>query len=236
MPVVACWRVGAVGLFRVGWNFLAEAALRRRDYTEAVALRERAVAASGRQDSTYRLTLAASLRRRAQSQPGSSGADLRSALGYAQAAVTERRRWGGPSADALGEVLDILTAAGDMSAAITAALPESATGTALEAEADTEGVARRGAHAALVSRNRQAYDIFMQLLPDGPYRRELQALDDDDQQRPRAERITAWERLISDPADDAMAARCAAALARLGTWPPQADELRARSILPEADY
>ena len=68
-------------------NFLAEAALRRRDYTEAVALREQAVAASGAGDSTYRLTLAASLRRRAQSEPGSSGADLRSALGYAQAAV-----------------------------------------------------------------------------------------------------------------------------------------------------
>lgn len=217
-------------------NFLAEAALRHRDYTEAVALRERAVAASGRQDSTYRITLAASLRRRAQSQPGSSGADLRSALGYAQEAVNERRRWKGPSADALGEVLDILTATSDMSAAITAALPESETGTALEAEAATEGVARRGAHAALASRNRQAYGIFMQLLPDGPYRRELQALDDDDQQRPRAERIAAWERLISDPADDAMASRCAAALARLGTWPPQADELRARSILPEADY
>src|SRR5258708_11845512 len=123
-----------------------------------------------------------------------------------------------------------------MSAAITAALPESETGTALEAEAATEGVARRGAHAALASRNRQAYGIFMQLLPDGPYRRELQAVDDDDQQRPRAERIAAWERLISDPADDAVASRCAAARARLGTWPPQADELRARSILPEADY
>ena len=106
-------------------NFLVEAALRHRDYTETVALRERAVAASGRRDSTYRLTLAASLRRRAQSQPGSSGADLRSALGYAQEAIHERRRWKGPSADALGEVLDILAAAGDMSAAITAALPES---------------------------------------------------------------------------------------------------------------
>ena len=123
-----------------------------------------------------------------------------------------------------------------MSAVITAALPESEAGTALEAEAATEGVARRGAHAALASRNRDAYDFFMQLLPDGPYRRELQALDDDDQQRPRAEMIAAWTRLISDPADDAMTARCAAALARLGIWPPQADDLRARSILPEAEY
>jgi hypothetical protein len=43
------------------------------------------------------------------------------------------------------------------------------------------GIAHSGAHAALPSRDRQAYDIFMQLLPDGPYRRELQAQDDDAQ-------------------------------------------------------
>ncbi len=102
---------------------------------------------------------------------------------------------------------------------ITAALPQSAAGTALEAEATAAGVARRGAHAALASRNRDAYDFFMQLLPDGPYRRELQALDDADHGQARSELIAAWARLIGDPADDAMTARCAAALARLGVWP-----------------
>ena len=201
-------------------NFLAEAALRRREFTEAVTLREQAVAASGDGDSAYRLTLAETLRRRALSEPGNSGADLRRALGYAQAAVAERRRWNGPSADALGDVLDILTTAGDMSEVITAALPQSAAGTALEAEATAVGVARRGAHAALASRNRDAYDFFMQLLPDGPYRRELQALDDADQGQARDEMIAAWTRLIGDPADDAMTARCPAALARLGVWAP----------------
>lgn len=217
-------------------NFLAEAALRRRKLTEAVTLREQAVAASGDSDSAYRLTLAEALRRRALSEPGNSGADLRRALGYAQAAVAERRRWSGPSADALGEVLDILTTAGDMPEVITAALPQSAAGTALETEAKAAGVARRGAHAALASRNRDAYDFFMQLLPDGPYRRELQALDDADHGQSKDEMITAWTRLIGDPADDAMTARCAAALARLGVWPPQADDLRVRSLLPEAEY
>lgn len=217
-------------------NFLAEAALRRREFTEAVTLREHAVAASGDGDSAYRLTLAEALRRRALSEPGNSGADLRRALGYAQAAVAERRRWSGPSADALGEVLDILTTAGDMSEVITAALPQSAAGTALEAEATTVGVARRGAHAALASRNRDTYDFFMQLLPDGPYRWELQALDDADHGQARDEMIAAWTRLIGDPADDAMTARCAAALARLGVWPQSADDLRARSLLPEAEY
>jgi hypothetical protein len=57
----------------------------------------------------------------------------------------------------------------------------------------------------------------MQLLPDGPYRRELQAQDDEDRRRPRAEVVAAWTHVISDPADDAMTARCAAALAWLGT-------------------
>ena len=217
-------------------NFLAEVALRRREFTEAVGLREQAVAASGDGDSAYRLTLAEALRRRALSEPGNSGADLRRALGYAQAAVAERRRWSGPSADALGEVLDILTTAGDMSEVVTAALPQSAAGTALEAEATAAGVARRGAHAALASRNRDSYDFFMQLLADGPYRRELQALDDADHGQTRDEAIAAWTRLIGDPADDAMTARCAAALARLGVWPSQADDLRARSLLPEAEY
>jgi hypothetical protein len=217
-------------------NFLAEAALRRRDYSRAVSLREQAVAASGDRDSTYRLALAWTLRRRALSEPGNSGADLRCALGYAQAAVAERRRWNGPSAEALGEVLDIRTAASDMTAVITAALPESLAGTALEAEAAAAGVARRGAHAALASENQQAYKVFMQLLPDGPYRRELQALDDQAHGKSRAELVAAWTQLISNPADDAMTARCAAALARLGTWPKQADELRARSVLPEAEY
>lgn len=217
-------------------NFLAEMALRHREFTEAVSLREQAVAASGDGDSTYRLALAGTLRCRASSEPGNSGADLRRALSYAQAAVAERRRWNGPSAGALVEVLDILIASGDMSAAVTAALPESAAGTALEAEAIAPGVAQRGAHAALTSRNRTAYDFFMQLLPDGPYRRELRALVNQDHGLPREELIEAWTGAISDPADDAMTARCAAGLARLGVWPEQADELRARSILPAAEY
>jgi hypothetical protein len=217
-------------------NFLGELAVRRGDFTEAVRLREQAVAASGDRDTAYRLSLAATLRRRTLSDPGSSGVDLRRALGHAQAAVEERRRWSGPSADALAEVLDILTMAGDMTAVVVAALPASEAGSALDAEAKNPGVARRGAHAALASRNRPAYEVFMQLLPDGPYRRELQALDDDDQGRRPEDKIAAWTRLLDDPADDAMTARCVASLARLGTWPPQADELRGRSVLPAEEY
>jgi hypothetical protein len=85
-------------------------------------------------------------------------------------------------------------------------------------------------------RNRPAYEFFMQLLPDGPYRRELEAQDDEPHGRPKSELIEARTQLLDDPADDAMTARCAAALARLGVWPPQADELRARSVLPVDEY
>jgi len=216
-------------------NFLAETALRDGEYTKAVELRERAVAAGGDHETVYRLALARTLRRRALSEPGSSVSDLRRALGYAHDAVEERRRWDGPSAEALAEVLDILTAADDLAAAVTAALPASQGGTALDAEATDPDVAWRGAHAALTSRNQPAREFFTQVLPDGPYRRELQALDSEARGRLAAERITAWTRLLAEAADDTMAAKCIAALARLGVWPPQADELRARSVLP-ADY
>lgn len=55
-----------------------------------------------------------------------------------------------------------------MAAAVTAALPVSEAGAALDAEATEPGVARRGAHAALASRNRPACEFFIQVLPDGP--------------------------------------------------------------------
>lgn len=109
-------------------------------------------------------------------------------------------------------------------------------GTAPDAEATDPGVAWRGAHAALTSRNQPARAFFTQLLPDGPYRRELQARGGEARGRPAAERITAWTQLLGEAVDDTMAAKCIAALARLGVWPPQADELRARSVLPADHY
>jgi uncharacterized protein DUF4365 len=141
-------------------NFLAEMALRGLDFTEAVKLREKAVAAAGERDSMYRLALAGTLRRRMMSEPGGAGVDLRRALGYAQAAAEERRRWSGPSAEALMEVLDILVAAGDMTAAALAAVPVSEAGTVPDAEAAHSGVARRAAFAALACGDRAAYEFL----------------------------------------------------------------------------
>lgn len=217
-------------------NFLAEMAVRRRDFTEAVKLREKAVAAAGERDSTYRLTLSATLRRRVLSEPGGAGVDLRRALSYGQAAAEERRRWSGPSAAALMEVLDILIAAGDMPAAVMAALPVSEAGSVPDADASDPGVARRGALAALACGDRAAYGFFLRWVPDGPYRRELQVLDSEEQGRSREAMIAAWTGVLDEPADDEMTVRGIAKLARLGIWPPQADNLRRRSVLPVDEY
>ncbi len=216
-------------------NFLAEIALRHRDFTEAVKLREKAVTAAGEGDSTYRLELARTLRRRMLSEPGGAGADLRQALSCAQAAAEERRRWSGPSAVALAEVLDILIAAGDMPAVVTAARPVSEAGTVPDSEAADPGVARRAALAALASGDHAAYEFFLQWVDD-PHRRELQVLDSEDQGRSREEMIAAWSGLLDEPANEEMMVRVLGKLTHLGVWPAQADDLRRRSVLPEVEY
>jgi len=217
-------------------NFLAELAIRRPDITKAVKLREKAVAAAGERDSTYRLELARTLRRRMMSEPGTADSDLRRALSYAQAAVDERRRWSGPSAAGLAEVLDILIAMGDMSAVVMAALPVSAAGTVPDSETANREVARRGALAALACGDQGSYEFFLQWVPDGPHRRELQVLESEDQGLTREEMIGAWTGVLGDAADDEMTVRGISKLARLGVWPPQADDLRRRSVLPEDEH
>jgi hypothetical protein len=215
-------------------RFLAEAAARSGDLNRAVRLAERAVASTSNEDSTARLALARLVHRRALATDMSSS-DLRRALGYAQAAVEERRRWDGPSTEALAFLLDIHIPR-NMRAAVAAALPASEGGAARNAEAESPEIARRGAFAALATGDTTAYQFFMQKLPDGPYRRELLALENDTTDQPPPQRIAAWNALLEDSADDQMTGRCIAALAKLGQWPPQADELRERSLLPPDAY
>jgi Domain of unknown function (DUF4365) len=215
-------------------RFLAEAAARSGDLNRAVRLAERAAASTSNEDSTARLALARLVHRRALATDMSSF-DLRRALGYAQTAVEERRRWDGPSTEALAFLLDIHIPR-NMRAAVAAALPASEGGTARNAEAESPEIARRGAFAALATGDTTAYEFFMQKLPDGPYRRELLALENDTTDQPAPQRIAAWNALLEDSADDQMTGRCIAALAKLGQWPPQADELRERSLLPPDAY
>ena len=96
-----------------------------------------------------RLMLARFLQRRALAG-GMSRRELRRAEGYAREAVEERRRWDGPSVEALATLLDIYIPDA-MEEAVRAALPGSEGGTALDGEASSPEVARRAAAAALAS-------------------------------------------------------------------------------------
>jgi hypothetical protein len=214
------------------WTFLAEMAARGGELNEAVHCAENAVVDD--LDTGTRLTLARMIHRRAITRD-MSRRELRRALGYAQAAVEERRRWDGPSTEALAFLLD-LQIPQDMHAVVRAALPASEGGTARDLEADSPDIARRGALAALATGNLAVYGSFMDKVPDGSYRRELLALESEAVGQPAEEQVATWTGLLEDAADDSMAARCVAALAKLGQWPARAEEMRDRSVFPEDAY
>jgi hypothetical protein len=107
--------------------FLAEMTGRRGDLNAAVGFSERAVAAAGDRDHIARLALARLIQRRALAGD-MSRRELRRAARYAREAVEERRRWDGPSIEALALLLDIFIP-DEMAAAVQAALPASEDGT-----------------------------------------------------------------------------------------------------------
>lgn len=213
---------------------LAGSADRRGELDAAVGFAERAAAAASARDTATRLELARLIHRRALMSDMSPRAFHR-ALGLAREVVEERRRWNGPSAEALALLLDVHIAS-DMAAALRAARPSSEGGTASDTESRHPEIAWRGAHAALALGNESAYQFFMDYIAEGPHRRQLLALEAEAAGRPVEERIAAHQAVLSDPADDALAARSVAALVKLGVWPPQADELRDRSVLPSETY
>lgn len=218
----------------VALMFLSDAASRREDLTKAVEYAERAVKCASDRDTVTRFHLAQSIHRRALAEAMASS-EFRRALSYTLEVIEERRRWDGPSAEALAFLLDIYIGM-DMAAAVTAALPLSEGGTAHDGEASSPEVARRGAFAALASQNEAAYRFFMDQLPDGAQRRELLVMEADANGRPVAERVSERIALLEDTTDDTMVARNVAALVKLGVWPDQADQLRDRSLLPADTY
>lgn len=213
-------------------NFLGEMALRRGDLNAAFAYRERAVDSSGESGSAVRLELARTIWRRTAAEGSRSPRERRRAISHAQAAIEERRRWDGPSTEALAVLLDILTTSADVLEALKAALPASQGGTARDAEAMDEDVARRGGLAALMAGNQQALEFFKQTLPEGPHLHELQALEKDTEDLSVEEHIEIWTRLLDEASDDAMAMRSISRLVNLGVWPPQVDTLLDRHIIP----
>ena len=215
-------------------SFLANNAARRGDLDAAVAFSQRAVASAGDQESAIRLELARFIHRRAVSGD-MSPREIRAAVQHAQAVIEERRRWDGPSAEALGFVLDTYIP-GDTAAAVPAALPASEGGTAGDAESGSVDVAFRGALAAMLTGNAPAYRFLLGKLPDGPHRRYVLAAEVEEKGHPADQRIRAWTRVLEAPGDDPIAAQATAALARLGLWPQQAEEMHDHGVLPEDAY
>lgn len=210
-------------------NFLGEAALRRGDLNASIRFRERAVEHSGRAGSGLRLALADSIWRRELADGNRTSEGQRRAVAHIRAAIEQRRRWDGPSPEALALLLDLYITIGDFPEAVKAALPVSMGGTARDIEAESEDVARRGALAAVGSGNRTAYSYFISMLSDGPARREVEAhtIPDDAVAESRA----VWTALLGEATDNAMAARCIARLAHLGVWTDEAESLADRSIM-----
>ena len=161
--------------------------------------------------------------------------EIRRAVQHAQAVVEDRRRWDGPSAEALAFVLDTHIP-GDTAAAVTAALPASEGGTARDAESGSPDVAFRGALAALLTGNAPACQFLMGKLPDGQHRRYLLAAEIEETGQPADQRVQAWTRVLEAPGDDALAVQATAALAKLGHWPQQAEDMHDRGMLPEDAY
>jgi Domain of unknown function (DUF4365) len=214
-------------------GFLAVREMLLGDYLKSLQYREREWKATRETDTITRLALADAIRRQALTDPDSAERELQRALGHAMAAVSERRRWDGPSDVALAVALDILILTEDWAAMLDIALPADRGGQALPWEAASPVVARRAAVAAEARGDGAALELFLQALPDSGYRRRLQRqVASLDPTAPAGPQAAAWLQLLEDSRDDESAVLCIAALARLGAWPARADELLAQAILP----
>ncbi|GLZ02395.1 DUF4365 domain-containing protein [Actinoplanes sp. NBRC 103695] len=216
-------------------NFLSEGAIRRGDLNNAVTYQEQALARHGDGMGGTRLALAQALFRRESASTQPSARENRRAVIHAQAAVEGRRRWRGPSAEALAVLLRIYIVTGEAKEAITAALPASQGGTATDYEAADPEVARHGALAAHLAGDAAALAFFLSSLPDDAQTRLVRAQTCDLDGLSRQELVAMWTRLVDEATDDEMTAKCVSRLAFLGVWPPQADDLDQRSIMQSAD-
>ncbi|GGL51532.1 DUF4365 domain-containing protein [Planomonospora parontospora] len=218
-------------------NFLAENRLRGGDYDSAIALLESVQESSAGRDAQIRLRLAEMLRRRMHARGGFGGPDSHTARAHARAALEELRRWAGPSFLALSELLDLEILDGVAQEAVTMALPAAAGGTALDAEAAQPEIARKGATAALMSRDERALAHFRQILADDVGLALLNAQQQDLADLSLPERQELWRGALQATDDDRSRAIIAARLTELGIWPiAELEELRQRSAIPTWMY
>jgi Domain of unknown function (DUF4365) len=218
---------------------LGRAAIWAGDLAAAVSYHGRALEVAGQyHDATgQRLAVADAMRRRALTNPDQSTVDFDQAASHARAALLARRAWDGPSAEALAVLLDVLQARGDIRGAVDTAWPALLGGTAQGREAADPAVAMRAASAAQAVGDIAAYNYFLTAVPRaGASRKILKAVASRTRATSTARQITTWSALLTEAFgahDDQQAVACVASLARLGQWPPQADDVVSRTLPPD---
>ena len=210
-------------------NFLAEMASRSGDLDAAVSYRERACLQLP-QGSAMDLMLAQTLLRRGRLNSGTAS-DARRAATLLHGVIEDRRRWHGPSSEALEALVELHLISGANEDALTTALPKVRGGYANDHEL-TMSVARMGAAAAITLGRADDVSFFVRLLAGTLEGREIETMRMEADGQPRETRIEALLALLDEAADDPMRARTADRLARLGYWAPVIDEMVSRSVLP----
>jgi hypothetical protein len=216
-------------------NFLAEMALRSNDLNGAIEYRRRAIGSGAEHHDAVDLELARNLIRRGALHGGGSRRDLREAIAIARRVTAQRRRWAGPSGEALVVLLQALMQDGQYREAVQEALAATEGGNAQDNEAHDEKVAATGARAALLGAMPDQYEKFEKLLPESLEKRALQAQRAEVASGANTDSVALWTELAQNADTDEMIARSVSALVRRGVWPPQADDLIARSILPDSE-
>ncbi|MFF1614153.1 DUF4365 domain-containing protein [Amycolatopsis sp. NPDC058278] len=202
---------------------LSEDAGNRRDVSGVVAYSEQALAA-GPDNSGLQLRMAEALLWRVTDGSAAVPAeDLRRAENLATAAWQQRRRWSGPSADALTVLLRKHLLAGAYSIMINLATP-SPHGQASEQEATEGKVAYLGTIAALALGQRDRATEFIDRVDGTPIAVGLRALVADPD-LPRDEQIRLWREALPVIDQHDLRLRGLYRLAALGAWPfPELDQ------------
>lgn len=165
-----------------------------------------------------------------------AAADLRQAGELAESALRQRRRWSGPSGQALAVLIRLRMTSGAYETAVRMATPASLGGDAPDGEAACEQVAVLGAEAAAITGDCQRAAQFADLVR-GTWAEPVILALSAGPQVPEADRIALWRKALAVPLPPQEHAMALLRLAQLGTWPmPELDELLQSGSLDTIDH
>ncbi len=217
----------------VSLAFLAARAQRQKDANTAVRYLGEGLRALP--DSTpLMIELAAALQARVVTgQSPVEADDLRRMEELAQAALDQRRRWAGPSAQALAMLIrrHMLAGAFQTAARLAVALPE---GGATEDEACTDEVLILGTQAAMTTGDRELADRIGSRAASAHARTVVRALTAD-AGLPAAEQVALWRATLADDSPPESQVLALHRLACLGAWPlPELDTMHSAGVIGDS--